>query len=342
MKPKRLGKSPIFVSELCLGTMTFGSFTDEQESIKIMDICYDKGINFLDTAEIYPVPPDLKYVYLTEEIVGKWLKTKPRDSVIIATKVSGPFHGWFVPPVRNGMTVLDRHHIRKAIEGSLKRLQTDYIDLYQIHWTDAKADDEVYYIEILETLTELKKEGKIRIAGCSNETSWGLMKALCVSEKYNLIRYETIQNNYSILNRRFEDSLMEISLKEKVSLLPYSPLGGGVATGKYNQENPPQNARFMYYKQLGERQKKQVQKYLNEKTLATVDKLKEIANELNISTTTLSIAWCLEKNFIASTIFGVTHHSQLDDIFKAIDVKFDKEVLKKIDKITQEILYPMG
>ncbi len=342
MKPKRLGRSPIFVSCLCLGTMTFGSFTEEKESYKILDIAYDRGINFIDAAEIYPVPPDIKWVHTTEEIIGNWLKTKPRDSIILATKVCGPAHGWFMPPIRSGMSVLDKHHIQKAIEGSLKRLNTDYIDLYQIHWPDPKADHAVYYVEILETLTKLKEQGKIRIAGCSNETPWGLMKSLSVSEKYNFIRYETIQNNYSIINRRFEDSLSEIAIKEKVSLIPYSPLGGGVLTGKYNQEKPPENSRFMQYKKMGERQKKQVSKYLNEKSLETVNRLMPIAEELHISTTTLSIAWCLEKEFIASVIFGVSHSSQLEDILKATEIKLDNDVLKKIDKITNEILYPLG
>lgn len=342
MKPNRLGKSPIFVSSLCLGTMTFGSFTDEEESFRILNKAYEAGINFLDTAEIYPVPPDQKWVYRTEEIIGKWLKTKPRDSIIIATKVAGPPHGWFTPPLRSGLTFLDRHNIRRAIEGSLRRLQTDYIDLYQIHWPDPKANHESYYIEILETLTRLKEEGKIRIAGCSNETPWGLMKSLFVSEKYGLTRYETIQNNYSILNRRFEDSLAEISLKEQVSLIPYSPLGGGVATGKYLQEKPPENARFIYYQKMGERQKKQVKKYLNEKTLETVRRLKPIADELNISLTTLSIAWCMDHDFVASVIFGVTHSEQLVDILKATEVKLEKEIKMKIDQITTEILYPLG
>ncbi len=342
MKPNRLGKSPIFVSSLCLGTMTFGSFTDENESIRIMDIAFDSGINFLDTAEIYPVPPDTKWVYRTEEIVGKWLKTKPRDAVIIATKVAGPPHGWFTPPLRNGMTFLDQHNIRKAIEGSLKRLKTDYIDLYQIHWPDPKADSESYYFEILQTLTKLREEGKIRIGGCSNETPWGIMKSIAVSEKYQLIRYETIQNNYSILNRRFEDALAEISRKEQVSLLAYSPLAGGVATGKYLLENPPENSRFIYYQKMGERQKKQVKKYLNSKTLETVKRLQPLAQEMNISLTTLSIAWCLEHDFVGSVIFGVSHSDQLTDILKAVEIKLDKEIKKKIDEITTEILYPLG
>jgi aryl-alcohol dehydrogenase-like predicted oxidoreductase len=342
MKPKRLGRSPIFVSHLCLGTMTFGSFTDEKESHKILDIAFDSGINFIDTAEIYPVPPEEKWVHQTEEILGRWIKNKPRDALILATKVSGPPHGWFTPPVRNGMSVLDKHHIFKAIDGSLKRLNTDYIDLYQIHWPDPKADHESYYVEILEALTRLKEQGKIRIAGCSNETPWGLMKSIAVSEKYNLIRYETIQNNYSILNRRFEDALSEIALKEQVSLICYSPLAGGVLTGKYNQQNPPENARFMYYKKLGERQKKQVKRYLNEKSLETVNRLKPLAEQYNLSLTTLAIAWCLEKEFIATVIFGVTHSDQLADILKASEVKLEKELLKEIDKITSEIMYPLG
>lgn len=153
MKKRRLGRSNLVVSEICLGTMTFGSTCEEAESHRILDECFDRGVDFLDTAEIYPVPPDARYVHRTEEIVGRWLKNRPRDSVIVATKVCGPGHGWFVPPVRSGKTALDARHIRIAIEGSLERLQTDYVDLYQTHWPDHDAN----YTDILMALDRLKE-----------------------------------------------------------------------------------------------------------------------------------------------------------------------------------------
>lgn len=216
MKTRRLGQSAIHVTDICMGTMTFGSQTDEAEALRILDRCFDEGINFYDTAEGYPVPPDIKWVGRTEEIVGRWLKTKSRDAIILATKVSGPSHVWFKSPCRGGMTALDRHNIRTAIEASLTRLQTDYVDLYQTHWPDHDAP----YDEIMDALDELVREGKVRILGCSNETSWGLMKSLAASERLGVARYHTIQNNFSLNNRRFEDELAQVCRQEGVSLIP--------------------------------------------------------------------------------------------------------------------------
>ncbi|MCB1147683.1 MAG: aldo/keto reductase, partial [Leptospiraceae bacterium] len=265
-----------------MGTMTFGSTCDETEAFKILDYAYEQGIDFYDTAEVYPIPPDISYVNETEKIVGRWLKTKPRDSVILATKVAGPGHGWFSPPIRSGKTSLDRHHIRTAIEGSLTRLQTDYIDLYQTHWPDHGTG----YEETLYALDELAKEGKIRYAGCSNENTYGLMKSLATAAEIGTLRYESIQNNYSILNRRFEDELAQAARAEKVSLLPYSPLGGGVVTGKYNDDPLPENARFSRYaKMTEERQRKMANRFLNSKTLETTNRLRQLADEAGMSIT---------------------------------------------------------
>lgn len=211
MKRRRIGRSALVVSDVCLGTMTFGGTCDEKESFRILDRAFDAGIDFIDTAEIYPVPPDIKYVFRTEEIVGRWLKTKPRDAICLATKFCGAANAWFVPPVREGKTAIDRHHIRQAIEGSLKRLNTDYVDLYQTHWPDHDFPYEV----TLAALTELIEEGKVRTIGSSNETPWGAMKAQAVAEANGFARYESIQNNFSLINRRFEDSLADIYAGEK-------------------------------------------------------------------------------------------------------------------------------
>lgn len=341
MKKNRLGASPIVVTEICMGTMTFGSFTEEREAHRILDRAFDAGVNFLDTAEVYPVPPDEKWIHRTEEIVGRWLKGRSRDSVIVATKVAGPAHGWFVPPLRGGMTALDARQIRQAIDGSLRRLHAEYLDLYQIHWPDPAANEGIY-AEILETLDDLKREGKIRLAGCSNETAWGLMKSLAVSDSRGLLRFETIQNNFSVLNRRFEDSLAEICRKEQVSLLPYSPLGGGVATGKYNGSLPPEDARFSRYAKEGIRQQKQRNRFLNEKTLETTAELMKLAEELAMSVTTLAVAWSKQHDFVPSTIIGATNVGQLEDSLKAADLVLSEETMRRIDEITTRILYPMG
>ena len=239
MKSRRLGKSAIVVSDICMGTMTFGNQADEPTALRILDRCYEAGITFYDTAEGYPVPPDARYVGRTEEIVGKWLKTKPRDAIILATKVSGPSHGWFRSPLRSGHTTLDRNNIVRAIEGSLAKLGTDYIDLYQTHW----PDHDLPYEETMEVLDELIRAGKVRVTGCSNETAWGLMKSLGAAERLGAARYQTIQNNFSLNNRRFEDELAQVCRQEGVSLIPYSPLGGGVLTGKYSGGEMPGGAR---------------------------------------------------------------------------------------------------
>lgn len=338
MKKRRPGKSAIVVSEIGLGTMTFGSSCDESTSLKIMDRAFDAGVDLFDTAEIYPVPPEDKWVFRTEEIVGKWLRTKKRESVIIATKVCGPGHGWFAPPVRSGKTALDRLNIIKAVEGSLFRLGTDYIDLYQTHW----PDPDMMHEETMYALSELVNSGKVRYVGCSNETPWGLMKSLWTSEKYRLVRYETIQNNFSMLNRRFEDSLAEICRKENVSLIAYSPLAGGVLSGKYNVEAPPPNARFTKYAKLGDRQKGQANRYLNEKTVGATSEFIKVAKELGISVATLAIAWSKQHDFIASTLVGANTVEQLNDTLRAADMVLPEEVMKKIDEISKKIPYPMG
>lgn len=338
MKTRRLGRSPIHVSEICMGTMTFGNQADEAMSHRILDLSYEAGINFYDTAEGYPVPPDVKYVGRTEEIVGRWLKTKPRDAIILATKVSGPSHIWFKSPCRNGMTALDRHNVISAIEGSLRRLQTDYVDLYQTHW----PDHGVAYDEHMSALDDLVTAGKVRVIGCSNETSWGLMKSISTSERLGIARHETIQNNFSLNNRRFEDDLAQVCRQEGVSLIPYSPLAGGVLTGKYQGGAWPEGARFSRYKDMGSRQAPMARRFVNEKTLASTERWIGLAREAGISATTLATAWSKQHDFVASTIVGVTHENHLPDIFAAAEVTLDAGLMARIDAISKEIPYPMG
>lgn len=338
MKRNRLGKSAIWVSDLCMGTMTMGSKNDETESFALLDRCYDAGINFYDTAELYPVPPREEYITTSESIVGKWMKTKPRDHLIIATKVAGSSHTWFNPPLRGGNTGLDRHNIRQAIEGSLKRLQTDYIDLYQTHW----PDHDLPYEETLQALTELIDEGKIRIIGSSNENAWGTMTAEYTARHNGFCRYETIQNNYSVINRRFEDELANICRREQISAIPYSPLGGGVCSGKYNQPEPPEGARFTQYLKEGERQKKMVNRFVSDASLNTITELSVLAHQINASVAQLALAWCCQQDFVASAIFGATSLEQLEENLGATNIVITPELIDKINDISQKYPYPLG
>lgn len=338
MKQRRLGRTGLVVSEICLGTMTFGNQADEKTSLAILDKAFDRGVDFLDVAEVYPVPPERKWAGRSEEIVGKWLKTKPRDAVLVATKVAGPGGGWFVTPVRENKGSLDRHHIRKALEGSLRRLGTDYIDLYQTHWPDRGVPWE----ETMAALTRLVEEGKVRYIGCSNETAYGLTKSLWVSDLQGLARYETIQNNFSLLNRRFEDELAEVCRREQVSLLAYSPLAGGVLSGKYQGHVWPEKARFTLYRDYNERSRAMTRRFVNERTLASTERLAGIAREAGLSLPTLAIAWVLSRDFVGAAIVGATYPEQLDDTLQATEVTLSEEVLRACDQVAREIPYPMG
>jgi aryl-alcohol dehydrogenase-like predicted oxidoreductase len=305
MEKRRLGTSGIVVSEICMGTMTFGTQAKKDESLRIMDESVEEGIDFFDTAEVYPVPPTAELAGLTEKWVGEWLKGKPRESVIIATKIAGAAHGWFCPPIRHGKAALDRVHLRKALEGSLKRLGTDYVDLY-------------------------------------HDDSYGVMKSLWTSEMEGLTRIDTVQNNFSLNNRRDEHELAECLRREKVSLLPYSPLAGGVLTGKYN-EGVPEGARFSEYLTTGGiRQRAMATRFVNERTIASTKQFGEIAKDLDLDVTTLATAWSKQHDYVASTIVGVRLVEQMKPIIKAADLKLNDETLARIDKVSREIMYPMG
>lgn len=338
MNKNRLGRSGIIVSDICMGTMTFGNQADEKTAFRIMDMAYEAGIDFYDTAEMYPVPPDAKYVGRTEDIVGRWMKTKSRDTLIIASKVAGPAHSWITPPLRGGKTSLDRHHIMRAVETSLTRLQTDYLDLYQTHWPDHDFPHE----ETMMALDELVRSGKVRILGCSNETTWGLCKSLAACELHGLARYETIQNNFSLNNRRFEDELAQACLKEQVSLIPYSPLAGGVLSGKYNDGALPEGGRFTSYLTGEKRQQQMARRFVNEQSIESTKRFQAIAADAEMSVVTLATAWSKQHDFVASTIVGATHPDQMHDILAAADVTLTPEVMKQINAVSREIRYPMG
>ena len=339
MQYRYIGKTGLRVTPICLGTMSFGSWSDEKESFKIMDKAYDFGINFFDTAELYPVPPKAEYAGESEKIIGRWLKDKQRDKLIIASKVAGAASGWFVPPIRHGMTAIDKFHIKTAIEGSLKRLGTDYIDLYQMHWPDTIVPIE----ESLKAFDELVKEGKVRYLGTSNDSAYGLTKANETSLRLGIARFESIQNNFSLNNPRFLDELANVCREEKISLLPYSPIAGGVLSGKYNAKLYPQTARFSEYLRSGDnRGLAQSFRFVNDKTLATTAKYMEIAKRLNISPVTLAVAYSKQFDFVASTIIGARTSEQLDASFAAMEVELSDDVMSEIQTIQEEIMYPMG
>ncbi len=339
MEYRYIGRTGLRVTPICLGTMSFGSWSDEKESFKIMDKSVERGINFFDTAELYPVPPKSSYAGTTEEIIGRWLKGKQRDKLIIASKVAGAANGWFVPPIRHGMTAIDKFHIKTAIEGSLKRLGTDYIDLYQMHWPDTVVPIE----ESLKAFDELVQEGKVRYLGTSNDSAYGLTKANETSKRLGISRFESIQNNFSLNNPRFLDELADVCRKEQISLLPYSPIAGGVLSGKYNGSFYPEVARFSaYLKSDNARIKAQGTRFVNEKSLAATARYMELAQKLGVSPVTLAVAYSKQFDFVASTIIGARTAEQLDDSFAAFDVDLSDETMEEIKGIQSEIMYPMG
>lgn len=338
MHYRYIGKSGLRVTTICLGTMTFGIQADKKEAFKILDKAYDEGINFYDTAELYPVPANEELAGVTETIIGEWLQTKPRDSIILASKVAGAASGWFVPPIRHGLTAIDRFHIKRALEGSLKRLKSDYIDLYQVHWPDMVVPID----ESLEVLDELVREGKVRYIGTSNDSAYGLTKANECSKYMGFQRFQSIQNNFSLLNPRFLDELANVCQRENISLLPYSPLAGGVLSGKYNDPNNKEGRFGAYMLSQVPRVKSMARRFVSDKTLHATQEFLKVAAKHNLNPITMAIAWSMHHDFVASTIIGATKVEQLNDTLPAIDLKLSQEVLADIKEVHKKILYPMG
>ena len=326
----------IKVSKICLGTMTFGRQNNEKEGHDQMDYSYDRGINFFDTAELYPVPPSPETQGETEKIIGSWLKkTGKRDKIIIASKVAGPSS--FSQHIRKNMSY-SKATINEAINNSLKRLRTDYIDLYQIHWPERvtnffgkrgfefhKEDQWKYNFDlILDVLNENIKEGKIRNIGISNETPWGLMRYVNESN-VNRPKIISIQNPYSLLNRTFEIGNSEVCHKENIGLLAYSPLGFGTLTGKYLGGNMPKNARltlFPHYDRFSNKEsKKAIQKYY------------DLAKENGMSLTTMALSFVNDRSFVTSNIIGATSIDQLKENIDSYKIFLSDEILDKINII---------
>ena len=334
MKYNRLGKSDIQVSEVAMGTMTFGQQNTLTDACEQLDYAVAQGVNFVDTAEMYPVPGKAETQGRTEEYVGKWLNTQTREKIILATKVTGPSRGfnW----IRNGPQSIDRANIMSAIDSSLKRLQTDYVDLYQIHWParnvpmfgksnyDPSSEHPSTSVdEQLSVLSELVTQGKVRHIGVSNETPWGVAEFLKVSERMGLQRIVSIQNPYTLINRTFEIGLHEMCHREQVSLLAYSPLAFGLLSGKY-LKNPKEKGRMTMFPDFGLR-------YRKPNVPVAVQAYAELAITFGLSLAQMTLSFIRSRPFVCSTIIGATTISQLQENLSRHEL--NTEQLKAIEEI---------
>lgn len=343
MEYTTLPNSDIKVSKICLGTMTWGNQNTEADGFAQMDYAVEKGVNFFDTAELYPVPATKETQGRTSKIIGNWLKIKQnRDKIVLASKIAGP--GDYTTHIRT--TGFKGDAIRQAIDLELKRLQTDYIDLYQLHWPerqtntfgvrDYKPSAKDPWIdnfnEVLHELNALVKAGKIRAYGLSNEKSWGSMRYLEEVRKDKLPKISTIQNAYSLLNRVFEGDLAEISLRENMGLLAYSPLAFGVLSGKYIEGTAAKNARLNLFPRFA--------RYSSEQATEATKAYLKLAKELGLSLTTLALAFVSERPFVTSNIIGATTLQQLKENIDSIHTKLDEDTLKEINTIHSKIPNP--
>ncbi|MCG9598363.1 NADP(H)-dependent aldo-keto reductase [Vibrio sp. Isolate25] len=335
MQYNKLPHSTLEISKICLGTMTFGEQNTEQEAFSQLDYALERGVNFIDTAEMYPVPPQANTQGLTEQYIGNWLKTSgKREKVVLATKIAGPRN---VPYIRDNMS-LNRRNIHQAIDQSLQRLQTDYVDLYQLHWPQRKTNcfgqlnypypdeqEEVTLIETLESLAELIKAGKVRYIGVSNETPWGVMTLLRLAEKHELPRIVSIQNPYNLLNRSFEIGLSEISHYEGVQLLAYSPLAFGCLSGKYLDNARPQGARCSLFERFV--------RYFTPQGIQATQAYVNLAREHGLDPAQMALAFVNQRPFVASNIIGATNLEQLKSNIDSLDVVLSEELLQGLQEI---------
>jgi len=337
MKYNKLGRTDLQVSRLCLGTMTWGEQNNQAEAHAQLDAAVAAGINFIDTAEMYPVPPCAETYGHTETIIGHWLHQRGnRNSLILATKVMSRSDD--LNYVRGGDNRLNRQHIEAALASSLDRLQTDYIDLYQLHWPDRRSnyfgrlgyqhDERDQPIPIEETLRVLADQvaaGKVRYLGLSNETPWGVMEFLRLAEKYQLPRVVTIQNPYSLLNRSFEVGLAEIALRENVGLLAYSPLGFGTLSGKYLHGRRPEGARLTLFERFS--------RYTNHQAQQAIEAYVNLARDHGLNPAQMALAYVNSRPFLTSTIIGATSLAQLQDNIASLDLTLADDIIAAIETI---------
>ena len=340
MKFANLGKSGLRVSSVCLGTMTFGQQNSEAEAHEQLDYAFTQGVNFIDTAEMYPVPPRAETTGATERIIGTWLKHQVRDRIVLATKAAGTGR---IDWIRDGMLTFDRKNLRAAVDSSLDRLQTDYIDLYQLHWPDRnvptfgqyqfepeKERAFVSFVETLQALDELMKEGKIRHIGLSNETPWGVMQFLQTAQAHGLPRIVSIQNAYSLLNRTWDMGLTEVSYRENIPLLAYSPLAFGFLSGKYLVD-PAALGRATLFAGFAQR-------YAKVNMSPAVAAYVDLACHHNMTPVQLALSFVASRWFVGSTIIGATTMAQLKENITACAKPLAEEVLQEIEAL--HLRYP--
>ena len=336
MKFKKLGTTDIDVSLICLGTMTWGTQNTEKDAFEQMDYSVSQGINFFDTAEIYSVPPTSESYGKTEIMIGNWLeKRKNRDKIILASKVAGPGCNW----IRGGENNFDEKKIGEAIDGSLKRLKTDYIDLYQLHWPerstnffgrrdysfDNKEGNWNSFENILEALEKYIKSGKIRYIGMSNETPYGLSRYLEISKNKGAPRMMSVQNPYNLVNRTYEIGMSEISIREKCGLLVYYPLAAGGLSGKYRNGKMPKDSRMALFKGW--------ERHLNPLAMQAYDKYFKLAKDFNLTMVQLAQSFVNSRPFVTSNIIGATTMDQLKENVESINIEFTDEMMDKVNEI---------
>ena len=340
MNYKKLGNTDINVSTICLGTMTWGEQNTQSEAFEQMNYSLENGVNFWDTAELYAVPPKAETYGHTETIIGNWFeKTKKRKDVILASKVGGPSRKY----MRNGENSFTGKNLEDALHGSLKRLKTDYIDLYQLHWPERnvnnfgklgyehKENDWNKFEDVLENLKKFIEDGKIRYVGLSNETPWGVMNYLQLAKDKNLPRMMSIQNPYSLLNRSYEVGLAEVSIRENIGCLSYSPLASGYLTGKYRNKQFPKGSRM-------ERDFDFWTRYRKPNMEEAVEDYYKISQKFDLDMSQMSIKFCEVQDFMTSVIIGATTMEQLKTNVESVKVNLDSEVIKEINNVQKK--YP--
>jgi len=333
------------VSKICLGTMTWGQQNTETDAHRQLDFAVEQGINFIDTAELYSIPINKYTQGSTEKYIGTWLKNQKREKLVIASKISGP-NAKLLQHIRQGKGFSGKGFIEEAINGSLKRLQTDYIDLYQLHWPERPtnffgslgyehlSDDPITDFKyVLESLKKQIDKGKIRCIGLSNETPWGLMQYLKMADEFDLPRVVSNQDAYSLINRKFEIGMAEMAIRENCGLLAYSPLGGGLLSGKYLDGKQPQNARYTNWPNYFSR-------YNHKNTRTATQKYANLAKKYNLSLAQMALAFVHSREFLISTIIGATTLEQLEENIASINLKLKREVLSEIEKIHLEFPNP--